>query len=100
MSPTPCWSGTGRCCTFDSAHPALHDGDLHLLPLVDGGDVVVFERTNGGDRVLVAANLGETSAVVDVPSGASLVLSSAAGNTVRTGSVSLVPNSAVIVDLA
>ena len=36
------------------AHPALHDGDLHLRPLVDGGDVLVYERTKGADRLLVA----------------------------------------------
>ncbi len=85
-----------------SAHPALHDGELSLRPLADGADgadLLVYERTRGADRLLVAANLGDEPAVVDVPSGASLVLSSVAESAVGSGSVSLAPNSAVIVEL-
>lgn len=81
------------------AHPALHAGDLRLRPLADGEGVLVYERTDGADRLLVTANLGGDAVTVDVPADASLLLSSAAGAIVRTGSVSLAPHSAAILVL-
>ncbi|MBX3286918.1 MAG: DUF3459 domain-containing protein, partial [Actinobacteria bacterium] len=57
--------------------PALHGGDLRLLPSDD--EVIAYERTardDSGDRALVVANLGERAVVHLVPGGFAEVLES------------------------
>ncbi len=81
------------------AHPALHRGDLRLRSIDEGSEVIVYERTNGVDRVLVAANLGDDEVAIDLPDESSLLLSSDPRTTLRPGSVSLSANSAAILTL-
>jgi alpha-glucosidase len=50
------------------SEPALVKGDLKFLDTK--GDVVVFERAFGGERLLCAFNLGAGSAEVAAPAGA------------------------------
>ena len=43
-------------------HPALSVGGFH--PLAADGDVLLYQREHGGERFLVALNLGPTEADV------------------------------------
>jgi glycosidase len=78
-------------------HPALHDGDLTLRPLDEHRQVIAFERTNGADHLLVAANFGDGVAVVDVPTDSSMLLSSDRRITLGPESLRLVAHSAAII---
>jgi len=80
-------------------HPALHQGDLQLRPIGEERHVIVYERTSGVDRLLVAANLGDETATIDVPTASSILLSSDSAGTVRQGSLSLSAHSAAILTL-
>ena len=60
-----------------SASPALHQGSLELLP-ADSESLVVYERVDGEQRFLVAANLGDDPVVATIDAAfATLVLASA-----------------------
>ena len=50
------------------AHPALATGDFALLDAL--GDVLAFERRCGGERLLIALNLGHTPQELALPSWA------------------------------
>jgi len=81
-------------------HPALHAGELHLLP--DAGDrdtLVAFERSTAGERILVAANLGDETLDVEAPEEAEMLAASNADVTCGGGVLVLGPHSAAIVAL-
>ena len=44
-------------------------GALRLRPFDDGSKVIVYERIDGTDRLLVVANLGDDRVTIDVPNG-------------------------------
>ncbi|HLM68228.1 MAG TPA: DUF3459 domain-containing protein, partial [Longimicrobium sp.] len=57
------------------AEPALALGDWAPVPAA--GDVFAYARTHGGDRLLVALNLGETPASLEIGGAGRLLLSTA-----------------------
>ena len=61
---------------FRASHPALRGGDFRFLYVTD--TAFLYERAGGGDRVLVAVNVGNAPASVQVPDGTWIDLLSAA----------------------
>ncbi|MFN8052059.1 MAG: alpha-amylase family glycosyl hydrolase [Acidimicrobiales bacterium] len=53
--------------------PSLHQGTLRLLPS-DADSLVAYERTDGDDRLLVTANLGDAPVVAEVDAAFSRVV--------------------------
>ena len=78
---------------------ALHRGDLQLRPLAEGSQMVVYERTDGVERLLIAANLGDATATIDVPTESSVIVSSDSGVGVLAGSLVLPAHSASVLGL-
>jgi glycosidase len=80
--------------------PALHAGDLRLVP--SDLSVIAYERTTGDDRALVVANLGEKAVVHLVTGGFTEVLiATSPATTWRPdgqggGALRLAPNSAAV----
>lgn len=83
--------------------PALHGGDLRLLPSDD--EVIAYERTardDSGDRALVVANLGERAVVHLVTGGfAHVLVTTSTASTWSPdgrggGALRLAPNSAAV----
>jgi alpha-amylase len=74
-----------------ATHPALRSGEQHVLPTV--GNILAVERTGGGERLLIVANLSEQPADYAV-SGRDLL----SGKPV-TGKVRLAPHQATAVAL-
>ena len=59
-----------RLLALRRAHPALSVGDLTLLPIGDGADVLAYERRHGDARLLIALNLGAVPQSVALPAWA------------------------------
>ena len=78
---------------------ALHRGDLQLRPLAEGSQMVVYERTDGVERLLIAANLGDARTTIDVPTESSVIVSSDSGVGVVAGSLVLPAHSASVLEL-
>jgi len=75
------------------AHPALSVGALRLIEAE--GDVLAYERSHEGDRIVVALNLGSEPHRIDLPEGR-LLLST-------TGDYApgrLAPDQGVVVEVA
>ena len=78
---------------------ALHRGDLQLRPLAEGSQMVVYERTDGVERLLIAANLGDARTTIDVPTESSVIVSSDSGVGVVAGSLVLPAHAASVLEL-
>lgn len=84
------------------AHPALAIGDFALLDAE--GDILAYERRHGGERLIVALNLGTRPQRLALPTwahGGRPLLSTLADLTpVQDGALLLGPNEGVILTLA
>jgi alpha-glucosidase len=58
---------TRRLIAFRKAHPALTHGAMHILDAPDG--LLIFERTEGDQRLLCAFNLGHSAVDWSPPPG-------------------------------
>ena len=58
------------------AEPALHAGTFRMIDRTD--DVLAYERGAGGERLVVALNIGDADATVAELAGAEVLLSTAA----------------------
>ena len=70
------------------AHPALVTGELSLLDA--DGDVLAYERRSGGERLLIALNLGHAAQELSLPAwarGARVLLSTLAASAKRVPAV-------------
>ena len=56
-----------RLLVLRRSHSALSTGDLRLLPAE--GDVLMYERRSGDERLIVALNLGDQAQPITLPEG-------------------------------
>jgi alpha-glucosidase len=78
------------------AHPALAIGDYRAVEAE--GDVLAYERSAGGERILVALNLGGTAQRLGFPGEGKLLLSTLEGPvSIDEDSVSLRPDEGVVI---
>jgi len=84
-----------RLLALRSEREALREGRLELAP-GEGRDVLCFDRVGTGERLAIAANLGDSSATVSLGEAASLLASSDPGCSLRDGAVTLPPHTAVV----
>ena len=66
-TPDRCWRSTGALLALRRAHPALAIGDYRAVEAE--GDVLAYERAAGGERLLVALNLGGLPQQLALPAG-------------------------------
>ena len=94
--PASCLQLTRRLLALRRAHPALRLGSFRALE-TEGG-LLVFERSQAEDRLLVAVNLGAQEREVRLPAGTALdeVVFQLQGSRVNGNRVSLCAGSAVI----
>lgn len=58
--PTSLLNHYRKLLTLRQAHPALTDGDQRIIP--NGGKILVVERSGGGERLMIIANLSDQGA--------------------------------------
>ena len=82
-----------RYIALRHAHPALIHGSIEFLS--SPGEVLVFERSIGGERIVCIFNFGKTDADWQIPGGVKLEALAALSATLTEDKVSLGPNGAV-----
>lgn len=82
-----------------TASPALRQGSIHFIEDSRAPDVLAYSRRKGNDRKLIALNLSERPAVIDVgAAGAVMVSTTESANGPAGPSLELQPNEAVVID--
>jgi alpha-glucosidase len=81
-----------RWLAFRNAHPALRHGDIRFLDLP--GEVVGFDRSDGGETLRLIFNLGDADAAVRLDEGWTEAFS--IGGTASGGTLALPVGSAVV----
>ena len=68
-----------RLVALRRAHPALAIGEVRVVRVE--GEVLVFERSYGGERIAVMLNFGSTARALDLPEtiGGTVVLAAISG---------------------
>ena len=78
------------------AHPALSRGKLHLH--APRGDLLIYERALGPERLMVILNLGDRAATPHMPVAAQSLLSTLGSPPAVEGSVQVRPNEGLILE--